>query len=409
MAGYRDKESGEYTWETEYERPWEALQEDESGSLAPLVQNIIFRQKRRHVGVDLKRRGRLGMMRHVQLVIDWSDAMKDQDLKPTRIQFVSKALQSFVDSFFDENPVSQLGIVVTRNKRAEKLATPSSNAMRLKQSLEQTLQLAGCLGEPSLQNALEMAALHLKNIPAHASREVIVIYGALTSCDPGDVLDTAATLKELSVRCSIVGLAAEMHVCKTIAAQTGGTYAVSVDESHFMDAIRQLVTPPPAKDGSECVLLRMGFPRQSLPSAEAQAKSGRSAAVASPCLCHLDEVARAESSFRRGGIYFCPQCLSKYCELPVECRVCGLTLLAAPHLARSYHHLFPLASFEESAHVSVVGASDTDDDACYGCLEPFTDRAAHPKVFRCTQCRRVFCNDCDLFVHESLHYCPGCA
>jgi transcription factor Ssl1 len=41
------------------------------------------------------------------------------------------------------------------------------------------------------------------------------------------------------------------------------------------------------------------------------------------------------------------QCHAKYCELPVECKACGLTLVSAPHLARSYHHMFPLTIFIE--------------------------------------------------------------
>ena len=44
---------------------------------------------------------------------------------------------------------------------------------------------------------------------------------------------------------------------------------------------------------------------------------------------------------------FLLQCNAKYCELPVECKSCGLTLVSAPHLARSYHHLFPLPPFIE--------------------------------------------------------------
>lgn len=27
---------------------------------------------------------------------------------------------------------------------------------------------------------------------------------------------------------------------------------------------------------------------------------------------------------------------------------------------------------------------------------------------RCPGCGRVFCLDCDMYVHESLHNCPGC-
>ena len=33
--------------------------------------------------------------------------------------------------------------------------------------------------------------------------------------------------------------------------------------------------------------------------------------------------------------------------MPVVCCLLGLTLVSAPHLARSYQHLFPLPAFEE--------------------------------------------------------------
>ena len=28
--------------------------------------------------------------------------------------------------------------------------------------------------------------------------------------------------------------------------------------------------------------------------------------------------------------------------------------------------------------------------------------------FKCTKCREVFCFSCDMFLHETLHNCPGC-
>ena len=34
-------------------------------------------------------------------------------------------------------------------------------------------------------------------------------------------------------------------------------------------------------------------------------------------------------------------------ELPCSCHICGLTLVSSPHLARSYHHLFPVRAFSE--------------------------------------------------------------
>lgn len=63
--------------------------------------------------------------------------------------------------------------------------------------------------------------------------------------------------------------------------------------------------------------------------------------------------------------YLCPQCLSKHCELPVECRACGLTLVSAPHLARSYHYLFPVDPFKELAPESALHSF------CFGCQKAF--------------------------------------
>lgn len=42
-------------------------------------------------------------------------------------------------------------------------------------------------GEPSLQNGLELAMKSLKLVPSHASREILIIMGSLTTCDPIDL------------------------------------------------------------------------------------------------------------------------------------------------------------------------------------------------------------------------------
>uniref|UniRef100_A0A3B5M737 C2H2-type domain-containing protein n=1 Tax=Xiphophorus couchianus TaxID=32473 RepID=A0A3B5M737_9TELE len=97
------------------------------------------------------------------------------------------------------------------------------------------------------------------------------------------------------------------------------------------------------------------------------------------------------------GGYFCPQCQAKYTELPVECKVCGLTLVSAPHLARSFHHLFPLQAFIESP-----AENYQQNRFCQACQGQLKDK----NVFACPLCRSVFCGECDLFIHESLHCCP---
>ena len=92
------------------------------------------------------------------------------------------------------------------------------------------------------------------------------------------------------------------------------------------------VEPPPVVGKYEPDCIKMGFP---------QRNEGDDAAM---CMCHSDDPSRCK--FAIGG-YSCPQCQNKYCELPVECKVCGLTLVSAPHLARSFLHIFPLDPFEE--------------------------------------------------------------
>lgn len=147
---------------------------------------------------------------------------------------------------------------------------------------------------------------------------------------------------------------------------------------------------------------------------------------------------------------------SKNLDLPTDCAVCGLKLVLSPHLARSFHHLFPVQPFSEvavvqpatpeeikslsSATVTPSAASlwavpdavnsdllvdsEKDDSCCIACLRPFTrtlesttadhdPHGSHPKNavvlrFACPDCHSLFCVDCDVFVHESLHNCPGC-
>ena len=42
---------------------------------------------------------------------------------------------------------------------------------------------------------------------------------------------------------------------------------------------------------------------------------------------------------------------------------------------------------------------------CFACQVEIVD----PQVYQCGKCLKLFCLDCDLFAHETLHSCPGCA
>ena len=144
-------------------------------------------------------------------------------------------------------------------------------------------------------------------------------------------------------------------------------------------------------------------------------------------------------------------------SIPTDCAVCGLKLVLAPHLARSFHHLFPVSRFVEVPQLqqqeiqdsTVVSSgsvraapsktkldgkllvnSQDDDRCCYACLRPLTvtpsnrnKKAVSPSKgtvnnlqqqqeellrFQCPDCSNIFCIDCDAYFHETLHNCPGC-
>lgn len=147
------------------------------------------------------------------------------------------------------------------NKRAEKVSDLAGNYRKHQKALN-SLNRTSLVGEPSLQNGLELCLKSLKVLPTHASREILVIMGSLTSCDPRDIFVTIEQLKSEGVRCSVIGLAAEVHVCRELASKTGGTYQVILDDQHFKELLFQQIEPPPAAACLESSLIKMGFPHQ---------------------------------------------------------------------------------------------------------------------------------------------------
>jgi transcription initiation factor TFIIH subunit 2 len=161
--------------------------------------------------------------------------------------------------------------------------------------------------------------------------------------------------------------------------------------------------------------------------------------------------------------YQCPRCKAMLQELPSTCPICRLSCVASPHLARSFHHLFPVPLFEKVSirpKLAATGEDAEGDDAaadedaatapetqegaeggaasknatlaaqcrtCSGC-----SRCIRPEelCFRCPRendhqtldsqgtpaanagTRRsgideaVYCMECDIFIHDVLHNTP---
>ncbi|KAJ2803914.1 hypothetical protein H4R20_002704 [Coemansia guatemalensis] len=333
---------GGYAWEEEYKRSWDVIQEDASGSIQSSVSGLSELQRKRRRRLRDTEVVQRGIMRHVTVVIDQSEAMGVRDMTPTRMHAAMGLAEQFVAEFFDQNPISQLSVVGTRDGLAEKVTELSSNPMDHVGALRNRAQ-RDLAGEPSLQNALELAMHGLRRAPTHGLREIICVFGSLTTCDPGDIEQTLQALRHADVRVSMVHLAAEVHVFKRICTLTGGSFAVAADADNLRDALFELIPPPPLAAGRATAdMVRMGFPIKA-----------RATDVPTPCVCHH------ELSFSG---YLCPRCGSKVCSLPTDCDVCGLSLVSAPHLARSYHHLFPEENF-----VELPGTSVLSEACCFAC------------------------------------------
>mgnify|MGYP000692086334 FL=1 len=102
----------------------------------------------------------------------------------------------------------------------------------------------------------------------------------------------------------------------------------------------------------------------------------------------------------------CPRCSGRIDELPSQCAVCRLTLVSSPHLARSYHHLFPVKAFNELDAAADDKSNVTATLECAACLATISDRSL---ASTCEDCTKMFCFACDVYIHEKLHNCPFCS
>ena len=451
---------GPHRWRSEWEPP------------TALADPIVYRRLLRDT-TPVQR----GLIRNLVLVIDLSSAMSEKDFRPTRYIRTLRLAIDFVQKYFEQNPISQLSILGMRDGLAVKLSDLSgniashvaalqkkldevatSNPQAAAGSIKSLTDAGGPKGSPSLQNVLDMSRAYLTSVPSHGTREVLIIFGAIMTADPGDIHATINTLVTDRIRVRVIGLAARIAICSELVSRTNNIatlgssqasstadtlYGVALDEKHLQDLLMIHTTPPATstaeQEANPPKLLPMGFPSRADEDHE------------SLCACHLQA--------SRGG-YFCTRCSAKVCSLPAACPTCGLQLVQSTHLARSFHHLFPLRNFETvpwagagasvecamcmvpfpevpegflseveggwagnkmdtgkgggnldgSNEASGVGKKETSAASKNGTVKPVnsTTAASESSRYRCTNCGSHYCVDCDVYMHEVLHNCEGC-
>lgn len=200
------------------------LAEDMATGALRLVVRKAARKQHQEQGEDAADTAvRRGVIRFLVLIVDCSEKMNERDMRPHRLGVTMQVVKTFIDNFFDQNPISQLAIIELRDGTADKITELSGNARHHKSKLEDVFRQRRNLGAglPSMRAGLELALQVLEVQASYGTREVLMIYGSLSTSDRGDIFKTAEKIKSAGVKVSTVGLMAELYVAKALAEQTG--------------------------------------------------------------------------------------------------------------------------------------------------------------------------------------------
>tara|TARA_X000000368_G_scaffold413065_1_gene400478 strand:+ start:69 stop:1397 length:1329 start_codon:yes stop_codon:yes gene_type:complete len=396
------------------ERTWEDLTEDADGNLrssalendASRQRRFLANEKRRKIALSAAQsRVAKGMIRYCYVMIDLSDAIHVEDMRPNRSAVLLPLMIKFIREFFNQNPLSQLGLIACKDGKAERITELSGSPETHVKAIKKAFASDGIGGSFSLQNGLEQAMEGLRDVPPFGAREIIAIISSLSTCDPGNINDSVRKVKKMKARTNVICVAAETRVFKKLTEETKGKFSVSLDQSHLMKLILECA-PPPALlvETAKPALVEMGFPRREPRKfgVGAGEEDDRDVLTIGP----------------KNGEYRCPRCEARVDELPSQCGTCQLSLVSSPHLARSYHHLFPVMPFVEvkiddsdEETKKRKKSSDGKDDSlllreCYGCC--IVVDASTGMLSKCLKCEKEFCFACDVYIHDRLHNCVGC-
>jgi transcription initiation factor TFIIH subunit 2 len=436
----------QHPWERGHDRPWEQLSEDVQGYLhqtstnnSEINQNNRMKRKNNRSNTTGIIRG---MLRAVIICIDVSQSCLIKDLKPSRLVVMVDEICEFILRFHDENPLSTLGVICTGNGKALRLVDISRNPTQTIQILRRKLLFSIHDTQhdfirdvpsnlPSIKNALILSKSMLDSSPTYTSKEVIMVCSATSILDPGDVFVTMDKMKDADIKCSSIHVMCYMEVYKRLTETTRGKFGVSKDKLHLRELLSEHLSPPPISSNQRKYgrYVKMGFPSQMLPDSN----------KSTPSFCLSEEQIIMVP-------YFCPNCLCPTSYLPSTCRVCQLPLIASSHLARTYHHLYPVERFfgggggsqqpqsnnnsklnkEEENSLLELEIDNTTNKVsesqknqvelyCFGCgmknNENFSTKQLQQQqqgiINQCGKCLNWFCDVCDELIHESLFACPG--
>ncbi|TNV79005.1 hypothetical protein FGO68_gene4403 [Halteria grandinella] len=440
----------QHTWTGDYKaRTWAKLADDSTqGGLGDLQQSLTDKKLTKKLAIDTFNASvkRKSLIRYLTVIVDFSSAARRQEMRPNRAIVIKSYLAEFIRDFFDINPLSQISFIVTYKEKAVLLTDFADSPI---EHINKLLQFQDFEGNASLQNALDIAVENFSHptVPTYAHKEVLVIFSSITNCDPGNIFDTFAQMYKQKIQGSVISLSAAIYMLQKLADTTRGEFMLSKSQQHFQELLKRCLIPRESikmqqlqgqqQEGvSNAQLIKMGFPER---------VAGEKIPVY--CMCHN------ESKF---FYYRCPNCQAPQCELSAACKICKVLLVSAVHLARTTQSREdPLLAFEgikdylkpedqpavieeetssladpiplqvnpsrleslvkeNNWSTSLVGLirqqqADQLRFNCSGCDKLLQSHIAEVNdIVVCGGCKKLYCLDCDIFIHETLLSCPTC-
>ena len=128
MADNENKQQEDYfSWEASYSKAWSVILDDEADSIENSIKKFnSFQHKRLTRNISLIPGLKKGLIRNFVIILDASKVGNETDLYPTRLKWILNRFIKFSKDYFDQNPLCQLGFVITRDGVAEKLSNLTS-------------------------------------------------------------------------------------------------------------------------------------------------------------------------------------------------------------------------------------------------------------------------------------------
>lgn len=95
-------------------------------------------------------------------------------------------LIKFIDEFFDQNPISQLAVIATRDRTAEKVSDLSGSKKGHSKPIK---DLINTKGAASLQSTIYLALNVLKHVPEYGHKELLIVFSSLRTCTTDCMID----------------------------------------------------------------------------------------------------------------------------------------------------------------------------------------------------------------------------